>query len=125
MSHPLVAQMVADASASGSSRWLRANCLACQPRTKLASEHTGELPRGCIPLRGNTEKMQTPRTQHSPRRCSEVAARSTPRLSGARSTTWQHVWAVQQDDARVGATYALVGRFAWTWKAIYKQGASK
>jgi len=39
------------------------------------------------------------------------------------STTWQHVWAVQQDDAR-SATYALVGRFVWTWKAIYK-GASK
>jgi len=41
------------------------------------------------------------------------------------STTWQHVWAVHQDDARVGATYALVGRFVWTWKAIYKQEASK
>jgi len=41
------------------------------------------------------------------------------------STTWQHVWAVQQDDARIGATYAVVGRFVWTWKAIYKQGASK
>jgi len=35
------------------------------------------------------------------------------------STTWQHVWAVQQDDARIGATYAVVGRFLWTWKAIY------
>lgn len=41
------------------------------------------------------------------------------------STTWQHVWVVQQDDARSFATYAVVGRFMWTWKAIYKQGASK
>jgi len=41
------------------------------------------------------------------------------------STTWQHVWAVQQDDARSFATYAVVGRFVWTWKAIYKQWASK
>jgi hypothetical protein len=40
------------------------------------------------------------------------------------STTWQHVWAVQQDDARSFATYAVVGRFVWTWKAIYKQGGT-
>jgi hypothetical protein len=32
MSHPLVASMVADAKASGNSRWLRANCLACPER---------------------------------------------------------------------------------------------
>ena len=32
MSHPLVSSMVADARASGNSRWLRANCLACPER---------------------------------------------------------------------------------------------
>jgi hypothetical protein len=32
MSHPLVASMVADAKASGNSRWLRSNCLACPER---------------------------------------------------------------------------------------------
>lgn len=32
MSHPLVQQMLASARASGASRWLRANCLACPER---------------------------------------------------------------------------------------------
>ena len=41
------------------------------------------------------------------------------------STTWQHTWIERQHDGRSLASYAVVGRFVWTWKAIYKQGATK
>ena len=40
------------------------------------------------------------------------------------STVWQQTWIERQQDSRSTATYAVVGRWVWTWKAIYK-GASK
>lgn len=40
------------------------------------------------------------------------------------TTTWQQTWVEQHQDSRETATYAVVGRFVWTWKAIYK-GSSK
>ena len=37
------------------------------------------------------------------------------------SSVWQQTWI---ERSRLTATYACIGRFVWTWKAIYK-GASK
>lgn len=36
------------------------------------------------------------------------------------STVYQHTGIERQLDSRASATYAMFGRFVWTWKAIYK-----